>query len=102
MYSIFYVIDMFLGFLEFMMVIYGIFSLLIAFNLISPYGRIAGAIWSNMVGLFEPMLKPIRRVVPPMGNFDWSFLVLYLLIVLIRMLLREYGPLGAHVAASVS
>ncbi len=96
MQSIFLVFDIFLGFLETMMAIYGLFSLLLFFGILSPYGRISGMIWQNMQGLFEPMLQPIRKIIPPYRGFDWSFLALYLLIVLTRSLLREYGPLAAH------
>jgi YggT family protein len=92
--SVFLVTDILLGFLEFMMVVYGIFSLLLFFGILKPYGRITSLIWMNLQGLFEPLLRPIRRFVPPVSGFDWSFLVLYLGIILIRSLLREYGPLG--------
>ncbi len=98
MASLFLVIDLFLGFVQFMMAVYGIMSLLIFFNIINPYGRIVGMIWQNLSGLLEPMLRPIRRVIPSLRGFDWSFLVLYLLIVFVRSLLREYGPLSATAA----
>jgi uncharacterized protein YggT (Ycf19 family) len=94
MLSLFKVIDILLGFLDTMMGIYGIFSLLIFFNILNPYGRITSMIWLNLQGLFEPMLKVIRRYVPAYRGFDWSFMVLYLLIVFTRSMLREYGPLG--------
>jgi YggT family protein len=99
MYSFFYVIDILLHFLEVMMVIYGIVSFLVFFGILKPHGRITSMIWLNMQGLFEPMLKPIRRYVPAYRGFDWSFLILYLLIIFVRMLLREYGPLGHTVLA---
>lgn len=97
MHSVMYVLDIFLGFLEFMMSVYALISLLIFFRVLNPYGRIVGMVWQNMVGLFEPLMQPIRRLLPPYRGFDWSFLVLYLLIVLTRSLLREYsfvGPVG--------
>src|SRR5262245_32438155 len=94
MYSIFYVTDILLGFLEFMMFIYAVFSLLVFFGVLKAHGRITSLIWLNLQGLFEPLLRPIRRFVPPVSGFDWSFLVLYLGIILVRSLLREYGPLG--------
>lgn len=94
MHSIMYVFDIFLGFLEFMMGIYAILSLLIFFRVLNPYGRIVGMVWTNVVGLFEPLMQPIRRLLPPYRGFDWSFLVLYLFIVLTRSVLREYGLVG--------
>ena len=96
MFSLFYITDILLGFLEFMMGVYAIFSLLVFFGILKPHGRIPGLIWMNLQGLFEPLLRPIRRVIPVTGGFDWSFMVLYLAIILVRMLLREYGPLGGH------
>jgi YggT family protein len=37
----------------------------------------------------EPILAPIRRVIPPIGGFDWSpMIALVLLSVLTRALLR--------------
>ena len=33
-----------------------------------------------MVQLTEPMLAPIRRILPPMGGFDLSLLVLFLIL----------------------
>ena len=100
MQSLFLVTDIFLGFLKTMMVIYGIMSLLVFFNVLNAHGRIVGMVWYNMNGLFDPLLRPIRRIVPSYNGFDWSFLILYLLIILVQSLLREYGPLGAHAAQS--
>lgn len=87
MYSFLSVLDMLLGFLQTMMAIYGIFSLLVFFGVLKPYGRIMQLVWLNMQGLFEPMLAPIRKFVPAFRGFDWSFLVLYLLISFLRMVI---------------
>lgn len=37
--------------------------------------------------IVEPMLAPIRRVIPPLGMIDWSPLVLLLLIQVLRSVL---------------
>jgi len=37
--------------------------------------------WSNYVArVVEPVLLPVRRIIPPLGGFDLSFLVVILLI----------------------
>lgn len=42
--------------------------------------------WSDYLGmLVEPVLAPFRRIIPPAGGIDWSFLVV---IVLLQILLR--------------
>jgi YggT family protein len=47
-----------------------------------------GTIWSWLFTicfeLTEPVLRPVRRVVPPAGMFDLSFMVVILGLVLIR------------------
>jgi YggT family protein len=39
--------------------------------------------------LVEPMLAPIRRMVPPAGMFDFSPIVLILLVELLGIILRQ-------------
>jgi YggT family protein len=47
-----------------------------------------GTIWASignvLIQLTEPVLAPLRRMIPPMGMFDVSFLVLFLGIQIIR------------------
>ncbi|HVY13005.1 MAG TPA: YggT family protein [Alphaproteobacteria bacterium] len=86
----FQIIDMLLGFIEFMMTVYGIVSLLVFFGVLNPYGRFTRMVWLNMQGLFEPMLRPIRRFVPSGGGFDWSFLILFLFIEFTRRVIHYY------------
>lgn len=51
-----------------------------------PYHPIRRSIDS----VVEPMLSPIRRVVPPLGMIDFSPLILILLIQLLRGLLSRF------------
>lgn len=50
-----------------------------------------GTIWASignvLIQLTEPLLGPLRRMIPPMGMFDVSFLVLFLGIQIIRTVL---------------
>jgi len=50
-----------------------------------------GTIWASignvLIQLTEPVLAPLRRMIPPMGMFDVSFLVLFLGIQIIRTVL---------------
>jgi YggT family protein len=49
----------------------------------SPYHPIR----SSLDRIVEPMLRPIRRVVPPLGMIDFSPLVLIILIQVVQTLL---------------
>ena len=38
--------------------------------------------------LTEPILKPVRRVIPPAGMFDTSFIIVFFVLVLLQAQLR--------------
>lgn len=57
------------------MIIYMIFSWLIAFNVINLRNPAMGQIYSIVQRIVEPILNPIRRVIPPLGGLDMAFLV---------------------------
>jgi len=44
--------------------------------------------WSDYLGMVvEPVVAPVRRLIPPAGGLDWSFLVVLLALqVLIRVI----------------
>jgi YggT family protein len=54
-----------------------------------------GTIWASignvLIQLTEPVLGPLRRMIPPMGMFDVSFLVLFLGIQIIRSVVLRCG-----------
>ncbi|HEX5614157.1 MAG TPA: YggT family protein [Acidimicrobiia bacterium] len=41
-------------------------------------GSPAASIYSLLLDLTEPVLAPLRRMIPPAGMFDLSFLVLFI------------------------
>ncbi len=54
--------------------------LMIVYALISWVPNIRGR-WSDIVArLVEPVLVPVRRIIPPIGGLDLSFLVVILII----------------------
>ena len=42
------------------------------------------SIYSVLLDLTEPVLAPLRRIIPPAGMFDLSFLVLFLALGILR------------------
>ena len=47
-------------------------------------GTPAASIYSVLHDITEPVLAPLRRVIPPAGMFDLSFLVLFVLLTILR------------------
>ena len=57
--------------------------ILLAYALVSWVPSIRGK-WTEYIAmLVEPVLTPVRRIIPPMGGLDLSFLVVILLIQLV-------------------
>ena len=67
-----------------------IMSWLIAFNVINLYNNVVRSIWNGLNALTEPVLRPIRNVLPNFNGLDLSPLVLLLLIFLIQDIIIKY------------
>ena len=53
-----------------------VLGLLIAFNVVNMSNQFVAAIWTALNALLNPMLQPIRRILPNTGAVDFSPLVL--------------------------
>src|SRR6201986_5633822 len=80
-------IDWLLGFYVFILIVTAIMSWLVAFSVINTRNDFVRQVLYTLELLTEPVLRPIRRFVPPLGGLDLSFLVLFILIQLIRMVI---------------
>ena len=67
-----------------------IMSWLIAFNVINLYNNLVRSIWNGLNALTEPVLRPIRNILPNFNGLDLSPLVLLLLIFLIQDIIIKY------------
>ena len=61
-----------------------ILSWLISFNVINGHNQFVATIWRLTSAVTEPLLAPIRRILPPLGGLDLSPIVLLLLIQFVR------------------
>jgi len=61
-----------------------ILSWLISFRIVNPYNPVVGSLWRMTSALTEPVLGPIRSILPPLGGLDFSPLVAILLVQFIR------------------
>ena len=64
-----------------------IISLLFSFNVISPSNRFLTEVYISINKLLDPLLRPIRRLMPDTGMIDFSPMVLILLLNALIMLL---------------
>ena len=68
-----------------------IMSWLISFNVINTRNQFVEAVWRVVNQLTEPLLNPIRRVMPNFSGLDISPIILFLIIFFIQQLILRYG-----------
>ena len=70
-----------------------ILSWLIAFNVVNTRNQLVAMIADVLYRLTEPVLAPIRRILPNFGGLDISPIVVILLLIFVNRLLWEmlYG-----------
>ena len=67
-----------------------ILSWLVGFNIINVHNRLVYIIVDSLQRITEPLLLPIRRLLPNLGGIDLSPIVLILLLIFFRNLVFEY------------
>jgi YggT family protein len=84
MLALFQTVDLALNLYTWVLIASAIFSWLYAFNVINSRNQFVNAIGSFLVNITEPVLRPIRRILPNLGGIDVSPIVLLLIIFFIR------------------
>ncbi len=70
-----------------------IMSWLIAFNVVNLHNSFVAQLWRILNQLTEPVLAPIRRLIPSVGGLDLSPIILLLAIYFLQTLIaRDIAP----------
>ena len=67
-----------------------VLSWLIAFNVVNPYNSFVRSVGEFLFRITEPLLAPIRNILPNLGGIDLSPMVLILLIFFIQRVIGLY------------
>jgi len=70
-----------------LLIVQAVISWLIAFEMVSRSNPIVGSLWRFATALSDPVLRPIRRIIPPINGVDLAPLVLIVLLYLIMRML---------------
>jgi YggT family protein len=70
-----------------------IFKFLLLVRVVASYFAQPGSGWyQGLVGITEPVLAPVRRLLPPMGGLDLAPLVVFFLLQGLQYLLYSIFP----------
>jgi len=67
-----------------------IMSWLIAFNVVNTRNQFVNQVWRILNQVTEPVLRPIRRVMPNFSGLDLSPLILFIIIYFIKQVIILY------------
>ena len=79
-----YFINPLLTLLVWVIIINAILSWLVAFQVVNPRNEIVSMIGRFTHAITEPLLRPLRRFIPPLGGIDLTPLILILGIFFVR------------------
>ncbi|MEM9312277.1 MAG: YggT family protein [Pseudomonadota bacterium] len=72
------IIGMLVSVLVMLIIIQFVIGLLFAFNVVSPTNQFLMSFYQSISSLLDPILRPIRRIMPDTGAIDFSPIVLIL------------------------
>lgn len=74
-----------------------VLSLLISFNVVNMQNNFVAAIWTAVNALLDPILNPIRKIMPNTGAIDFSPLILIVGLNILDIIIRNLAvsQLGA-------
>ncbi len=66
-----------------------VLSLLISFNVVNLHNRFVAALWQAVNAILEPVLRPVRRIMPDTGTLDLSPMVVIVGLSVLQIVLRN-------------
>jgi len=94
---LYFIIDALLGLLALAIIISAVLSWLVAFDVINLRNRMVYNIAHFLDAVTRPVLRPVQRIIPPLGGVDISPIIVLLVIQGIRLYLLPlaFGPIIA-------
>ena len=90
MLRLLFFIDFLLNLYIFILIAQAILSWLIVFNVVNTRNPLVATIGEFLYRITEPVLRPIRNLLPNLGGIDVSPVVLFLIIIFIRYVIQLY------------
>ena len=81
---IFEIIRAVLGQISLVLIIYVVISWLYAFDVVARRNQLVGSVWQFCRAVTDPLVRPLRRIIPPIAGVDLSVMVLLLIVYLLQ------------------
>lgn len=97
MYALLWLFDTIVQIFIYVLIASAVLSWLVAFNVVNVRNPIVSQIGEFLYRVTEPVLRPIRNLLPNLGGVDISPIILILLLLFISRLLHELIPAQSYV-----
>jgi YggT family protein len=88
-FTLYEIISYLINIIVIVVIVQFVMSLLISFNVINLHNDFVAAIWRAVNAILEPVLAPIRRIMPNTGAVDLSPMVLIIGLTVIQIVLKN-------------
>ena len=85
--TLFEIVGYLISVIVMLVIVQFVMSLLISFNVVNMHNDFVAAVWRAINALLEPILAPIRKIMPDTGAIDFSPMVLIVLLQIVRIVL---------------
>lgn len=87
LYTLIDIVSYLIQIIQIVVIVQFVMSLLISFNVINFHNQFVESIWRALNAILDPLLSPIRRIMPNTGSIDLSPMVLIIGLVILQKIL---------------
>ena len=87
LYTLISMINYLVNIIVIVVIVQFVLGLLISLNVVNMHNQAVAAIWKALNAILEPVLRPIRKILPDTGGIDFSPMVLIIGLNLLMILL---------------
>lgn len=84
--TLYEIISYLINIIVFVVIVQFVLSLLIAFNVVNMHNQFVSAVYTALNAILEPLLRPIRRIMPNTGAIDFSPMVLIIGLTILQII----------------
>ena len=88
-YTLFEIVGYLINLVVMLVIVQFVLSLLISFNVVNTHNDFVAAVWRAVNALLDPLLRPVRRLMPDTGTLDLSPMVLIVGLTIVQIVLKN-------------
>ncbi len=88
-YTLFEIVSYLINLLVMLVIVQFVLSLLITFNVVNMHNDFVRAIWRAINAILDPLLRPVRRMLPDTGTLDLSPMALIIGLSILQIILKN-------------